>query len=97
MKTILFLVALASLTPAALAIPISGDGCGGTGGPALGIVDTGSGYYVDGTSNGVWVFQESNGVAGLQTGPDGASAYVPGDVFTCGVDNGRGAPDTLVV
>jgi len=96
MKTTLLLAALLALTPAALAVPLSGDGCGGAGGPALGLLDTGVGLYVEGTSDGVWVWQESNGVAGFQRGA-GSSVLLPGDAYACVPDDGRPPGDTLLL
>jgi hypothetical protein len=95
MRTLLLLATLAAaLAPTALAVPITGDGCGGDGGPALGEISIAGSTYVDGRSNGVWVWEESNGLDGLQR-VNADSALVPGDAFTCASD--VGTPDTLLL
>lgn len=95
MKLLHALATLVMLSPLALAIPIHGDGCGGDG-PGLGIIDTGFGFYVDERSaNGVWVWEESNGIAGPQW-LNTDWAFVPGDHYGCGYDDPLATPDTLI-
>lgn len=69
--------------------------CGEAGMPGIVTVNGGvTKVYVDvrGPSQGVWVYLESNGVAGLQRG---GRSPVPGDVETCTDDSPNG-PDMLI-
>lgn len=78
---------LATLFPGAA----MAEGCNGT----VTQIDSpdGSTFYVDDrdiTTEGVWVYQESNGEAGLQSGGNN----LIGDADTC---QSEGTPDTLLV
>lgn len=87
---------LVSLPTVALAMPSGGCDPGGT--PALGQVQitapVGT-FYLDDRgvgAGGEWIYQESNGIPGLQ--PGGSSAYVPGDTDSC---SRLWPPDTLIL
>ena len=107
MKT-LSRVALALLltAPLALAAHTPQGRCDAGDAPGLSIVQVGEGddaWYVDdrGIFNGVWVYEETNGIwvdddpfHSLQRG--GASPYVPDDADPC-IDDPLVIPDTLYV
>jgi len=96
MNKTLVLALLAASVVMPLAAHAAGD-CDSKGTPALGIVGAG-GFYVDDRNyalgNGVWVYQESNGIDNLQRG--GSSQIVPDDNEICYDDSDAG-PDTLLV
>lgn len=91
---IVSLIALA-VAPAAVANTSYGA-CGEPG--SSGIIDTGAGIYIDarGPNQGTWIYQESNGLPGLQRG--GASSFVPDNNERCIDEDETGAgADTLIV
>ncbi|MFN2614682.1 MAG: hypothetical protein ABR552_07705 [Actinomycetota bacterium] len=94
----LAVVAVMAIGMTGAAAQASGDACASDGTPALGIVtvQTAAGtFYIDDRNfvlgNGTWVYQESNGIPGLQHG--GSSPYLPDDTDPC---SESGAPDTLI-
>lgn len=97
-KTLLTVLVASFLTPLALAEPQGR--CDGGDNVALGIIEVATPaatFYVDDRNyldgNGVWVYQETNGVEHLQRG--GASPIVPDDSEVC-TDIGDWEPDTLI-
>ena len=94
-----FATAVLVAAPILLAAPPAhADG----GNPGLGIVDIADAVYVDDEGylfgNGVWIWLESNGFAGLQRG-ETCSPVIPDDCWSCSFTYGQDCsvdPDTLV-
>ena len=95
----LALLPLATLLPVAFLLtvhPLAAGAQGPCGEPGYpGVIPISSAAYIDvrGPNEGVWVYEESNGLSGLQRG--GSSPIVPGDADACFDDSARG-PDLLV-
>jgi hypothetical protein len=106
MKALLIAVVLATVTPAAFALPGSGNACGIPSTILTIDLPDGSRYYVEQRGNpedtSVWTYLESNGIGGLQRGGVGVlgASFPPPpapavliDAETC---TNPGVPDTLI-
>jgi hypothetical protein len=95
-KTIILALLAASVVMPFAAHASTGD-CDSKGTPALGIVSIGGMFYIDDRNyllgNGLWVYQESNGISDLQRG--GSSQIVPDDNEIC-TDDANVPPDQLI-
>jgi hypothetical protein len=98
MNKTLVLALLAATVVMPFAAHASTGDCDSKGTPALGEVSIGGAFYIDDRNyllgNGLWVYQESNGIDNLQRG--GSSQIVPDDNEIC-VDDPNVAPDQLIV
>jgi hypothetical protein len=71
--------------------------CDGKGGPGMSVTSIAGVAYIDDRNyvqgNGIWIYLESNGIAGLQRG--GSSLIIPNDNEVCYDDSANG-PDQLI-
>ena len=95
-KTLVLALLAVSFVAPFVAADSTGD-CDSKGTPALGIVNIGDTAYVDDRNyalgNGIWLYLESNNLAGLQRG--GSSPVVPDDNEIC-TDTSVNGPDQLI-